>query len=342
MVALSSFDASLSGQAERLAHQHGVRLPLADQPAAFLRTAWQAMPAGQLVGLMADDEYFQAQTWQIVTSPKWSFWPEGLDHLLGWAHAKNAASYHNAGRGGIYWHAASRKNAVLGRYGARGGLDDLLAITAFFADLDVAKRGYDLERALAALLAMPLPPTFVVFSGGGLQAVHVLSEPWAVTNREAAKEYKAYSLALYRSVFERTGLVLDSAVAEASRMMRSPGFANRKTEYTTSPVARIVYHGSTLYSVDAIKTRVQLPQNTPETRARLFAPLGIQAKETYQVGQEFIHYLVDREPQSTGTPPGDPAPGYASRESRDAARPVHRAHAPGGTGLVCRESRPGR
>jgi hypothetical protein len=117
------------------------------------------MPNNHLVGLMAEDEYYQAGKWHETVTPKWTFWPDNLPALVEWAEAKNSASYHLPGLGGVYYNAASRKNACWSRFAARGSLDELLVTTAFYADLDVAARGYDLERALDALLAMPLPPT---------------------------------------------------------------------------------------------------------------------------------------------------------------------------------------
>lgn len=296
MVAISK-NVPLSLQAERLAHQHGVRLPLAGQPGTFLKLLWQMIPAGHLVGLMAEDEYYQAGRWHETVSAKWTFWPDNLPVLLDWAQVRNTAAYHLPGLGGVYYNAASRKNHVLSRFAARGSLDDLLATTAFYADLDVAARGYDLARALDALLAMPLPPTCVIFTGGGLHALHILKQPWAIPNRESAKEYKAYSLALYRAVFERTGLKLDSSIQEASRMLRLPGTVNRKNS-RGGAISRIVHWDpDALYTINQIKAHAPLPESTPLQRTRLFAPLGIAARETYQVGQEFIHYLVDREPQ---------------------------------------------
>jgi hypothetical protein len=299
MVAIpsSSFTAPLSEQAERLAKQHGVSLPLDQQLSSFLRLLWSAMPNNHLVGLMAEDEYYQAGRWHETVTPKWTFWPDNLPALVEWAEAMNQASYHLPGLGGIYYNAASRKNAVLSRqHNARGSLDELLVSTAFYADLDVAARGYDLARALDALLAMPLKPTAVIFSGGGLHALHILGEPWAIPNREAAKEYKAHSLALYKPVFERTGLKLDSSIQEASRMLRGPGTVNRKVS-RGGAVARIVYwNPDALYSIEQIKQHSPLPESTPLQRTRLFAPLGLKPRDTYQVGPEFVHYLVDREP----------------------------------------------
>jgi hypothetical protein len=294
-------------QAERLADLHGVDLPESAQPGAFLQTLWSALPGDQLVGLAAQTCYQKEGIWRMTQTSSWRWLDqirsESADcaGLLPWARQQNMRSYPLAGAGSVYYNGASRKVSVLNRYAARGGHDDLLLVSAFWADLDVAKRSYDLERGLDLLLSMPLAPTAVVFSGGGLQPVHVLSEPWPVINREAALEYREYSLALYRATFERAGLALDKSVNEAAREMRLPGFINRKPE-RGGAMARLVYFNpDARYTVAQIKQYAPLPEHHAGERIRLFAPLQIVPNEsgTYQVGQEFIHYLVERD----GSPP---------------------------------------
>src|SRR5579872_1931042 len=107
---------TLSDQAAELAAQHGITVPLDSQPRLFLESVWRAIPAGQLVGLVAEDEYWDKarRSWQDVATPKWTFWPNDLDSMIEWARAKNSGTrYQLSGRGGIFWHAASRKNTVL-------------------------------------------------------------------------------------------------------------------------------------------------------------------------------------------------------------------------------------
>lgn len=330
-VPAASPDSAYTAQATRLADQHGVAIPLPDQPGVFLNTVWQAVPADHLVGLVADTAYFKDGQWHATTTSKWAWRDQvkdGTADFLEWAKAANNAPYALPGRGGIYWLTASRKHHVLNRFAARGSLDELLVVTALYADLDCEKRGYTLDAALNVLLSMSLPPTIVVFSGGGLQAIHVLAQPWSVINREAAGEFKAYNLALYKSVFERTDLILDTSVHNADRMLRLPGFINRKPE-RHGAAARIVYFDPTaLYTPDQIRASVTLPTRP----TRLYLPaVAPHPDGTYQVGQEFVHYLVDRQPQPPERHPvllrlamqaaraGMPAPDFIAR-----LRPVAR------------------
>lgn len=292
-------------QATALARQYGIETPLEEQFSLFLETVWSSQANQALLGLSVETEYWSRRvsppTWQSTVSTHW-LWHDSLDSraLFTWAQAANTATYHQPGLGGIYWQTASRKHSVLspGRMNARGSLDELVAVTSLYCDLDCAQHGYPLDQALAALLSLPLRPTFVVFSGGGLQAVHALGEPWSVLNREAAQEYKAYSLAFYSELYARTGLELDRSVHEASRMLRMPGLVNRKPARLGAE-ARLVYADpATRYTVDQIRSHAPLPtkpvkHNYPEL------PVSTIQDGRYQVGQDFVFYLVENAP----TPP---------------------------------------
>lgn len=334
-VPATSPESAYTDQAARLADQHHVTIPLADQPLVFLNTVWQAVPADHLVGLGASTCYPDHGVWAETVTSHWQWRGNVGTGDITWAEQMNRAPYALPGMGGIYWYGASRKHSVLNRFAARGSLDELLVVGSFWCDLDCAKHNYPLDRGLAALLSMPLPPTIVVFSGGGLQAVHGLSQPWSVINREAAQEHKAYSLALYAELYKHTGLELDTSVHEAARMMRLPGFINRKPE-RHGAAARIVYFDpQALYTPDQIRASVTLPTR-PMSLARLFTPLGNTPKDAYQVGQEFVHYLVDKQPQPPERHPvilrlamqaaraGMPAPDFMAR-IRPVAREWYRA-----------------
>lgn len=281
-----------------------------EQARLFLECVWQAMPADSLLGLSAETCYFHRPTssWKSTVTPNW-LWKEQIDSsFYDWAQEQNNHAWALPGLGGVYWQTASRKASVLQRYGARGSLDELMLVTSLYCDLDVAKHGYSLTDALAALLGMPLKPTIVVFTGGGLQAIHVLKpgEGWPVINREASAEYKAYSLAFYREIYQSTGLELDRSVHEASRMLRLPGTVNRKPERGGALARLVHYDPDRLYSMrqikDAAEPHLVEMQEQSATRAKLFAPLqGLDLLPNrsgiYQVSQDFVHYLVDHEVQ---------------------------------------------
>jgi hypothetical protein len=138
---------------------------------------------------------------------------------------------------------------------------------------------------------MPLPPSGIVFSGGGLQAVHILSEAWAVPNEAAAREYNDYSRALYRPTFERAGLKLDTSVHDAAREMRLPGYVNRKPGRDT--FARIIYwHPEITYTPAEIRAKVTLPPPKPKLVSSVL-PTTQNPTGTYSVSQDFIYYLIE-------------------------------------------------
>lgn len=287
----------LPTQAHYLAQQYGVTIPIAAQAEVFLRAVWGAMPAGALVGLVGADEYTKqtvtGSQLKATSTPEWMWWGrDELAPLLEWAEAHNNKRFLlNLGQGSVYWNAAARKEDVLHRYHGRGGLNELTYITSFFCDLDAGKRGYSLKEGVQTLLSLPLTPSCILFSGGGLQAVHLLREVWPVPNEAAAREYKDYSLALYRPTFERAGLKLDTSVHEASREMRLPGFVNKKPGRDT--FARIIYwHPEITYTPDEIRAKVTLPPPKPKLATTL--PLRETPAGMYPVSHDFIHYLIDQ------------------------------------------------
>lgn len=238
--------ASYADQAAALAAANQVTLSLAAQPLAFLQMVWAALPADALVGIAVQDCYpDKAGGYVESVQPGWCWNADvqrgEIGRLLAWAEGRNRAHYPIPGLGGVFWHIAARKPDILGlSKRKRGDLSELTYTGVLACDLDCAAHGYTLEQGMDVLLKLPLPPSLIVFSGGGLQAIHLLSEPWPLPHAAAALEYKAYSLALYRPTFEAAGLQLDTSVHEASRMLRLPGYINRKPE-RGGTLARIVY-----------------------------------------------------------------------------------------------------
>ena len=314
----------LATQAHLLAQQHGINIPVSAQAEVFLRAVWGAMPTGSLVGLVGADEYTKQGQIRTTSTPEWIWWGEDLLPLLEWAETHNNKRFLLNDRGSIYWNAAARKQEVLGRYHGRGGLDELTYITAFFCDLDTSKRGYTLAEGVQTLLSMPLPPSAIIFSGGGLQAIHTLSEPWAVPNEAASREYNDYSRALYRPTFERAGLKLDTSVHDAAREMRLPGYVNRKPGRDT--FARIIYwHPEITYTPAEIRARVTLPPPKPKLVSNVL-PATQNPTGTYPVSQDFIYYLIE------GNKPQDRHPVIvslalqAARSGMPAQTFIERAH----------------
>ncbi len=124
--------------------------------------------------------------------------------------------------------------------GQRGGKDDIVALTALFADFDVIRPNHqtngkvyfaDREAVLAFADSLPLKPSLIVWSGGGAHLYWILREPWLFTDaaeRDAAdRQLKAWGHLLQREA-KRLGVDIDM-VQELARVLRVPGTFNHKT-----------------------------------------------------------------------------------------------------------------
>lgn len=280
-----------------LASQHGITLPITAQARAFLDALWLPLPAGSLVGITASDVYQKDGVWKSTTTPAWSWLDDfresgdegtGEEALLVWAAEKNTARYPIDGGGSIYFHPAARKHFIASQYRKRGGLDDLTHLAAFYADVDVLAGGLDPEATLKRLLGLAPKPSIILWSGGGWQVYYLLNEAWDVSTRGAAVEYKAYARALFAPIKD----IADPSVYEASREMRLPGFINRKAARNGAMAQLVYWSPDTRYSIDQIKEFAPIPPKLEMVGDPL--PRPDTPDGTYRVGQDFIHYAVNR------------------------------------------------
>ena len=82
---------------------------------------------------------------------------------------------HNADRRNIYW----QPNRVRAGTASKASAEDIVAIRFFQVDIDPPKDGgvFDIAHVVNLLDGLPTPPSFIVHSGGGIQAFWRLSEP---------------------------------------------------------------------------------------------------------------------------------------------------------------------
>jgi hypothetical protein len=290
-------------QAADLLMRTGYSLPLEHQPSAFLSSVWAALPTStrSLVGLAHDDTYVDRATGKVMgaTEPEWCFADEWHSHdFTPWIQAKNNdPALVQKGCGNIYWHGASRTRSVLGRYKARGRLDELVAVASLWSDYDAAELGMPLEPIYNALIEMELPPTWIIFSGGGLQAIHVLREPFYLGSKDAADEYKRTAKGLYLPLETNYGIRPDWQVSEAARMMRLAGTVNRKPK-RGGAVARVVQYNPEATYMLADVQRFTLPPPAGKTSQwRGWTP---DENNVYVVSRDFVKYVVDRVPLEQG------------------------------------------
>lgn len=272
---------------------------LIDQPAAFLKAVWSVLPKSSLVALSARTERRDPRNGKMLSYVEmlWSKSTTNISSILGKARIKNSATGTLSDTGSIYWQGASRKEKVLNRIGARGDKSELENVGSFWCDLDIEKHDYTYAQGIDTLLKMPLPPSIIVFSGGGLQAVHLLSAPIAIPDRAAAEEYRAMSVGLYAPTFRVAGIDLDTSVHDATRMMRLPGFINRKSERKGAVALLLYFNPECRYSPEEIEYYSR-PYRAAETEKRLARKKTVTENETnsdgvFMVGRKFIEFTVN-------------------------------------------------
>lgn len=161
--------------------------------------------------------------WTARQGAKKSHWPGSVE-----AAARFAAS---ADRETNVYVGCGWRHAPLGRH-ARGAFPEIAGIPALWIDLDVAGDGHgskpyppSFEEARSLVVALPLPPSIVVNSGGGLHLWWRFREPWQFesdADRLAAAELaRAWEATVQQHAAER-GWTIDS-VHDLPRVLRVPG-----------------------------------------------------------------------------------------------------------------------
>jgi hypothetical protein len=134
----------------------------------------------------------------------------------------------------VYVHVGLQAADAVGRRRGRGGAEDVVALPAVWADVDVekpgARRSYLPSRDAARhlLTTLPIPPTVRVWSGGGFHPWWVLQEALVIDSAAArahaerlVRRWQAY----LRSQLD--GYALD-ATHDLARVLRVPGTLNTK------------------------------------------------------------------------------------------------------------------
>jgi hypothetical protein len=292
---------SYSQQAGDLVQSTGFSIPISQQPVLFLRSVWAMMPDQGIVGLSADSSYLHRPSGKLMPTAlnEWCYTADRDQYaFMEWASRINQRPDLIAnGQGSIFWNAASRKESVRERYGARGTFDELVAVTSFFVDLDLAEHDILLRPAYESLLNFVLKPTAIVFTGGGLQAVWVLNAPWWVSDRASVLEYKEYAVAWADGVARHTHIEPDYQVQEAARMLRLPGFVNRKKKRNGAVAQLLYFEAGCTYSIEQIKATITL---RPHPAPPLLPKVAPSESGTYVVGDAFIAHLIHHAPAEAG------------------------------------------
>ena len=170
------------------------------------------------------------------------------------------------------WHGVCLRKAKPGK-NKRGEAKDVIAIPGIWLDLDVKGPGHaeqnlpaTFEEALDFIKTLPLKPTLVVFTGGGLQPYWLFPEPMRLSTeadwnraKNLSERWQRVILAMGRD----RGWKLDNT-ADLPRVLRLPGTFNRKTDQpvlVTVPAEHVDL--TARYDLDAIEA-VLPPVETPQ------------------------------------------------------------------------------
>jgi hypothetical protein len=136
-----------------------------------------------------------------------------------------------SGKANVYFGVVLRK-------GHGGSREDLGAMTALWAEIDFKETPYD--KALAAIKAFPLRPSFGIRSGGGFHLYWLLREP--VVGTTEILKIKPHLRAICRAV---SG---DMQSAEPARILRVPETTNIKYN-PHQPVVFAAWHPELRYNL---------------------------------------------------------------------------------------------
>ncbi len=128
---------------------------------------------------------------------------------------------------GVYFGVCTRATGV-----KSGNLETVAECPALWVDIDCAKQELSGQVVLDTLAGLPVPPSIIVNSGGGLHAYWILEEAVAVAPGSAMRQAATDALRALAHV-----LAGDTQCAELARIMRLPGTLN------TKPATLAIYDG---------------------------------------------------------------------------------------------------
>ena len=152
---------------------------------------------------------------------------------------------------------------------------DVACVPAFFMDIDTLLDGSKLGKklpagvteAVAALDALPCPPTVCVSSGHGVHAYWVLREPMAIASPQDLESAKKLLRTFADAVVSATGFSdCDAHASEPSRVLRVAGTRNHKMGQLL-PVEVIERTQSPEYDLKDLQAFISAQEKRPSEKA---------------------------------------------------------------------------
>jgi putative DNA primase/helicase len=134
----------------------------------------------------------------------------------------------------------------------RALIETIEAVNCLFAEFDLAE-GQDKDHLLESINQLDIPPSVIIFSGGGYHGYWLLEQTYHIDSDEARQRIIDIQYAWDDLV---TG---DNHVKDLARVLRIPGTYNRKPEYAPNyPQVEIVkFDMDLVYSLDELYTQVE-------------------------------------------------------------------------------------
>ena len=140
---------------------------------------------------------------------------------------------------------------TLKRANERALITDIQVVNCLFAEFDLAD-GQDADRLLESINQIDIPPSVVIFSGGGYHCYWLLESPYRIHGDDS----RTWIIDLQYAWVDWLGA--DSGAKDLARVLRVPGTLNRKPKYAPDyPTVEIVHFDmSTVYTFDELQRAV--------------------------------------------------------------------------------------
>lgn len=233
-------------------------------PAEFFKALYRHFEGGLLTVFSIDSEGRRRTDWYSL---------DEIDDLV--SDTANLADRD------VWFGVATRRERLSA--GRRGEASDCVEVPGLWADIDIAGPNHrnneglpaTLDEAIALVGAFPLPPSILVWTGGGLHGYWMFTEPVAAADATVLLERWATT---WERVAGERGLRTDN-VHDIARVLRVPGTVNNKTP---DPVA-VEIHSTTgaVYDVSDIQDATDDPPEKAHRSADRGPVLSLRPGDEY-------------------------------------------------------------
>jgi len=137
----------------------------------------------------------------------------------------------------------------------RGGIANVASVNCLYAEFDATPK-YDKMAILGHIEKLPMAPSVLVDSGGGVHAYWLLTDPVTLTNnnRDELRDIQARWVAFVGA---------DTSAKDLARVLRLPGTQNKKYD-PPRPVTFIEADFTATYKLDELAALLPAAQERPE------------------------------------------------------------------------------